>query len=133
VWLYRKNKIDQALSFLLAQTTDRWIIVDKEDKDTGLTHSVPPATVLETVRAFIHQRKIITSIMAGLPSITVSYERLCEERQATMDLVFDFMEVDRITVEDPCVQKTYKRPTSEVVENYDEIVRYVRSGLGGDA
>jgi hypothetical protein len=127
LWLSRRNKIDQAISLVLAHKTNIWIpnhSVDKTDKV-----QLNPEDIASLIRDFNKGRQHCKKLLKNHPGLDIEYEQLCSDLSTVLSQLWSFLGVSAIIAESE-TKKTYRQSVSEIVINYDDIVRYVRSGMG---
>jgi LPS sulfotransferase NodH len=130
IWLERENKIDQAVSFMLANQTGQWIQYEGYEEFAPPPHhafALNRQVAKRLTELFPAYRACIQQKFApySLPSISVSYEELCDNPHKTMRYVADFMGF-RYRPCEPRTKTTYKTPARQLVSNYHEIVSHIR-------
>lgn len=121
---YRRSKLEQYVSFLVAQQTNRW---QRRDEPEFL-----PVKVRVEVEAFEdfvkgnNQKEAdIRKAVEGLPTMTVFYEDCLDDWGNQMNRLQSFLGVEAVHL-NPTTQKARTRPLNEWVENWDELPYIVR-------
>lgn len=127
IWLEREDKIAQSMSFVLAETTSNWIKYKDDDNTASPRFSLNAQEVGKFVEKFGAYRALIKRKFApySLPSISVTYEDLCEEPHETMMRIMEFLGIPVYQPCQPDTKRTYTTPLRTMVTNYDEIVAYI--------
>jgi len=128
VWLSREDVALQALSYEMAVATNTWSVRANQSNDSDLRFTSHPEYLLEIAKTLLHIRTLTKGILAHRPSIGVTYEQLCDAPEIHFPRICEFMEVKPIVVT-PQTQKTYKKPMSEIVVNYDEALKHIYNNL----
>jgi hypothetical protein len=123
--LNRDDPWEQAMSHLVAFSSNKW---HQKEKPAGIQElpqiTVDPKKALSSVLNYINAQKSLDNEVAPYPHLRLSYVddlQSPEKHQDTMDRVFAHLGLSAITLEQSPFKKTYKRPYSEIISNYDEL------------
>ncbi|WP_309400665.1 sulfotransferase [Cerasicoccus maritimus] len=72
--------------------------------------------------------KIAKEKLAGLPSVSISYEELTapDTKMQTIKRCFDFLELDDSAASEPSLIKQVDKPVADIIENYEEVVQALK-------
>lgn len=123
LYLERRDTLAQYTSLVVAQETGVFHPYDNDDlydPENRPTVYVDP----EAYRAWVEARRDRMARrrqqLAGLPGLELTYEALCDDWEATMRRVQDFLDVPYHALEQR-KQKQETRPLSSVIENFEEL------------
>ena len=128
VWLSRQDVVAQALSLAVAMESKRWCVPHDGNNTTAGRFRVSPTHVLRLAQHFKQLRSYTKRTLQGKPSILVTYEQLVDDFDDTLNDVQKFLGVKSMELR-PTTKKTHDKSMSELVVNYDEVMRYARAGL----
>lgn len=136
IHLKRDNILDQVLSNQVAHLRKKWHASSddaaQEESQSGL-FEVDKEDALNRLIYISNANKEQQNSMNAIPHFSVHYENDLKEQsqhQYTLNKVFDFLELDRIRLDTPDLLKTFNKPYSEIVSNYDEVkIAAIKSGL----
>jgi len=125
IYLERDNDFDQMMSSEVAKIRYKWHRRTLDDEqETHQTFEVNKEKSLKRLKVILAEKKVELDILREAPHIKVNYEQDLAKaslHQKTLNKVFDYLGVSPKTLEIPEVQKTFKKPYSEIVSNYLEI------------
>jgi len=125
---YRRDKLDQYVSFLVAQQTDRWQR-HAEDEYPVVKVRVDPQAFEDFVKGNDDKEADIRKTVEGLPTISVFYEDCLTDWNAQMGRIQDFLGVKSLQLK-PTTFKARTRPLKDWVENWDELPYIGREAFG---
>ena len=121
IHIKRRNTLRALVSLKIATKTNQWRSFneksDIENKQISLTKD-------ECIKEFELQKKIYSEIdnIFNRHKITeVYYTDLINNRQETMNDVFDFLNVEKIKLQNTVLKKQNPEPISELVVNYSSL------------
>lgn len=126
IYMRRKDIVRQSISNLLANHRQQWYSYDlKEVNAQPIQIDIPNLTAWLERRT--NHNQIEAANLEQLPHLEVIYEedlKDANKHQSTMDKVFDFLEVESISV----VAKTKKLSNNNlrnVISNYDDLLSFL--------
>jgi LPS sulfotransferase NodH len=122
----RRNSLEQCFSFLVALHTKTWHRF-REKEGTAPKLSLSAEELKHWLMLFEKNKKTESEILENLPHYRVVYEdNLIDEAlwPETTRKIFEYLGINPAPVS-ASIQKTYSRPYSEIIENYDELIKYV--------
>jgi LPS sulfotransferase NodH len=121
---YRKNVVDQALSHLVARNTNFWHrLPGKPAPEINKIYIAPPQ-FLDRFKTIYRVRKRENEIMKNFEHLKVVYESDLQHQEnwdETAHRIFDYLGVNPAPLA-ASIKRTYDKPYSEIIENYDELV-----------
>lgn len=133
IYLKRENIVDQSLSNIIAKDTRRFHRNDEQNlSDSNFT--IPVDTFLKEVKKRVQWRKQESEILKSIPHFTVKYEEHLENEKAwqtTTERIFRYMGTNKSPVHSS-LQKTYDKPYSMLVKNYDELMEGLKDYQSGE-
>lgn len=127
IHLHRDNIWQIALSNIIAMKTNHW------HRNTG-NESTPDSVVIDPDRLFralknrTHWQEKENKLIEPYNHLSVNYEnglKNSDNWQLTADNIFSFLGIDGQPVTST-MKTTYQKPYSELIENYDELVRMIK-------
>ncbi|MEA3446544.1 MAG: sulfotransferase [Bacteroidota bacterium] len=123
IHITRKNALEQSLSQLVAKQTSFWHRRE-ETKDQLPSVYINPLELSSWLEGLLANKKREQKIFDTIKHIEVIYENnLLDNSQwpETTRRLFEFLDVENLPV-DANLRKTYNRPYSEIIENYEELI-----------
>ncbi len=123
--IYRENSLEQSLSHLVAEQTKRWHRFDSQEIQT-------PKLILsreelkDRLKIVKKNKQTETKLFENFAHLKVVYEDELKNESdwaETTRRIFEYLGVSPAQVS-ASIQKTYSRPYSEIIENYDELLKY---------
>jgi len=127
IHLKRDNSFDQVMSNQVAHLRNKWHTLSDDtslEKNQSQVFEVDKDDALVRLKHILDVNRKQEEEMSLIPHITVHYERdLAQhsQHQQTLNRVFDFLELEHFDLESPKLLKTFNKPYSEIVSNYDEV------------
>ncbi len=123
IHIRRNNILDIVLSLLNANQDKIWVL-KKENVFQQDKLFVDPHELISKIKYFHNIFRTEEQSLEGIPHIRITYENdlLHGNWQPVMDLVFDYLEINRHAVKSNVKKKAYGS-YREKIENYDEIER----------
>lgn len=128
VWLYRHDKIRQAISYIRASKTNIWRIENKNDAANAVRMTPPPITYDDNeidnyVEAFLRRDLFFQHYfdMVGVKPIRVCYEDLSENYEATIRkllIALEIQEAKEVTIPPPPYIKLADKANDEWAMRY---------------
>lgn len=125
--IYRENSLDQSLSHLVAEKTNMWHRFDGEEKETPIL-TVSPEELKNRLNIFKKDKETETTLFESFAHLKVVYEVDLKSQSCwpeTTRKIFEYLGVNPAPVS-ATIQKTYPLPYSEIIRNYDELIKYVQ-------
>lgn len=134
IYIRRKNTINQAFSNLVAQHTSFWhrsVDQKSDDRHAGSLPVIviPVEKLLHVLKVRKKWRTLEQQALAKHSFLEVIYEDMLEDNSkwpVTMEKVFAFLGTFNVPVHSK-LKKTYPRPYSEIVSNYNELIEAVKN------
>jgi hypothetical protein len=128
IHIYRKNSLDQSLSQLVAQQTKVWHRFNDEEIHIPKL-LLSPDELLKRLELVDKNKKTELELFEKIAHFQVVYEDDLKNEAdwpETTRKIFQFLGINPAPVS-ASIKKTYSRPYSEIIENYDELLKYVQS------
>ena len=126
--IYRENSLEQSLSHLVAQQTRVWHRYDNQEIQTPKL-VITPKELMNRLNIVNTNKKTETKLFENFAHHKVVYEDDLKNESdwaETTRRIFEYLGVNPAPVS-ASIQKTYSRPYSEIIENYDELIKYVQT------
>jgi LPS sulfotransferase NodH len=126
--IQRQDVFTQAISITVAQKTHHWHRGEGQEVNE-MELIVPPENVLHQIRMTLARNKAIQDIMAQVPHLGIVYETDLQNAgfwRHTSSRLLDYLGLPPARLTSRWV-RTYRRPYSELVKNYEEILAAVRA------
>ncbi len=123
IHIQRRSLFDQALSLTVASLTNRWGDFTETRQGDTVSITIPLEEMFVKVQQCVNTRWKIHQALTDIPHIQVTYEDdLLEEaaRNRICGTIFEVLTIDPRPVSTE-KQRSWNRPYSELVVNYDEI------------
>lgn len=133
VHVHRENIIKQVLSEIVGKAHGQWH--KRDDRPEFLTVHIDRDDFLSRLSHNEAMRARERAVLDGLPHTSLNYERdllAPTQHEKTVDMVLDHVNLTRSGPVSTPLRKMNTRPTSEVVENYEELLGWVRDLRLGD-
>jgi len=125
--LNRDNALEQMLSHKVAFASKNWHRTKLSSVDEGSAKiSLDITKALVGLKHFQKMHEQLDDELAPFPHLRLSYGRDLESadcHQETMNRVFNYLGLDPIALEASQFSKVYKKPYSDLVDNYDEFIQ----------
>ncbi len=122
ILLTRQDSFSQSLSHLVAKQTSVWHrYSDDDEKPAKVT--IDPKEFKQWISALKKNKAIISALFKNLDHIEVVYENDLKQKSLwpeSINRVFDYLGTYNTPFK-ANLKKTYSRPYSEIVENYDSL------------
>jgi hypothetical protein len=133
IHIQRRNLFDQALSQIVGERTGMWCSY-KEKRDPGIVGlHIPVADFLDMMTVCLESRKREIQALAGLDRLSVVYEDDLPtdgDRNRICARIFEKLGLDATEVSTK-YRRSWNRPYSEVISNFDELADSLRTDRGG--
>jgi hypothetical protein len=126
--IYRENSLEQSLSHLVAQQTRVWHRYDNQEIQTPKL-VITPEELMNRLNIVNTNKKTETKLFENFAHHKVVYEDDLKNESdwtETTRRIFEYLGVNPAPVS-ASIKKTYSRPYSEIIENYDELIKYVQT------
>lgn len=126
--IYRENSLDQSLSHLVAEQTKVWHRYEGPEMQTPQL-IIPPEELINRRKIVISNKENENKLFERFDHIKVVYEKDLKNQDdwvETTRKIFEYLGVKRAPVS-ATIQKTYTRPYSEMIENYEELLKIIQS------
>lgn len=126
--IYRENSLDQSLSHLVAEKTKVWHRFDSEEKETPKL-TVSPKELKDRLKIVNKNKEAETKLFEDFAHFKVVYEHDLKNQDKwaeTTRKIFEYLGVNPAPAS-ASIQKTFSRPYSEIIENYDELIKLVEN------
>ncbi len=126
--IYRENSLDQSLSHLVAEKTSLWHRYDSQEIQTPKL-VITPEELLVWLKIVNKEKKTETNLFENFEHFKVVYEDDLKNQDnwaETTRKIFEYLGIKPATVS-ASIQKTYSRPYSEIIENYDELINALKT------
>ena len=126
--IYRENSLDQSLSHLVAEKTKMWHRFDNHETEIPKL-TVSPEELKDRLKIVKKNKQTETKLFENFAHFKVVYEDDLKNESdwtETTRRIFEYLGVNPAPVS-ASIQKTYSRPYSEIIENYDELIKYVHN------
>ncbi len=126
IHLSRKDAFHQSVSHFVARETNFWHRLNNTKVEVP-SITIDPSEIAFWIKRMLKNKELEDQIMAPLSHAKLVYEDDLADNnqwQAALKRVFDYLEVDYHQPEAK-IKKTYNRPYSEIVENYQEVREYL--------
>lgn len=127
IYLYRENKLQQAISSILAMTQSRWHSTKAEDTQSKVMMDVN--ILLQTVKDMESLAHFEEKLLKGIPHLSLSYEQdLLDEqsRKSTMYKLSDYLGQPFATPSNQ-LKKLHKGHFSDYVHNWEEVLELIEN------
>jgi LPS sulfotransferase NodH len=124
--IYRKNGLEQSLSHLVAEQTRVWHRYDSQEIQTPKL-IVKPEELKNRLKIVNKNKATETKLFEKFAHFKVVYEddlKNEDDWAETTRKIFEYLGVNPAPVS-ASIQKTYKRPYSEIIENYDGLIKSI--------
>lgn len=124
--IYRENSLDQSLSHLVAEQTKRWHRFEREEIQISKL-IISPEELINRLKIVNNNKVTETKLLEDFAHFKVVYEDDLKnegDRPETTRKIFEYLGVSPAPVS-ASIQKTYCRPYSEIIENYEELIKLV--------
>lgn len=126
--IYRKDSLNQSFSNIVAQKTALWHRSKEAETETPKLR-IEPDELLFRLNMIVKNKEKETKMFEHIEHLKISYEEDLENKTlwpGTMKRVFEFLETYPVEGK-TTLRKTYSKPYAEIVENYDELIKFVES------
>jgi LPS sulfotransferase NodH len=126
--IYRKDSLNQSFSNIVAQKTALWHRGEDVAAEAPQLR-IEPEELLFRLNLIMKNKSRETTMFENIEHLQISYEEDLENKSLwpeTMQRVFDFLGTYPVEGK-TTLRKTYSKPYSEIVENYDELIRFIES------
>ena len=128
--LYRKNILDQYLSYLVASKTKVWIKTTPENVINLPKIRLKPQEMLmvcDRVRENYGHAYLHFKTLGPKRSLWISYEELVEDPQGLFDgKIFDFLDLESQEVRTNLLRQN-SRSYDQIISNYEEVKEFIRN------
>lgn len=132
VHIQRRSLFNQAVSKAVASATMHWVGFKRlKEPDTTFV-TISPERVLALIQEYVKNRQKILQVLADVPHLTVTYEDdLLDDasRNRICGTIFQTLGVEQRPVW-TTTQRSWNRPYSEVIINYQELQALMQSTTG---
>jgi hypothetical protein len=129
IYLERKDIVNQAFSNIIAMRTRHYHNHSETgEKEPQEKHVISEKKFIQVIKNRIRWHAREKKILQGLPFKHVYYERDLmnpEDRNQFLPEIFNYLSVAPEMV-DTTLRKTYSRPYSQIVENYDLLLKRLK-------
>ncbi len=128
IHIYREDTVQQALSYLVAYKTNHWHLWPGKKSEPSKKVNISINELTERINIFTENKAIEKQWLAHFNHFEVNYEKNLYDKnlwQQTADKIFAFLGIDSAPV-NATLKKTYPLPYYEIIENYDELVKYAQ-------
>lgn len=124
--IYRENSLDQSLSHLVAEKTKMWHRLDNHETETPKL-IISPEELKARLTIVNKNKETETTLFENFEHLKVIYE--CDLKNKdnwaqTTRKIFEYLGINPAPVS-ARIQKTYPLPYSEIIENYDDLMKLV--------
>jgi hypothetical protein len=124
--IYRENSLNQSLSHLVAEKTKMWHRFDNHETEIPKL-TVSTKELKDRLKIVNKNKEAETTLFEDFAHFKVVYEDDLKNQDnwpETTRKIFEYLGVNPAPVS-ASIQKTYSRPYSEIIENYDELLKLV--------
>lgn len=128
IHVQRENIFRQSLSNIIALTTNHWHRRSEKSNPEKSIH-VDPARLLRVLKNRSRWKLKEKNLLGNYDHITVNYERHLADKtmwQEAANEVFNYLGLPPAAVK-TSLKPTYKKPYSEIIENYNELIESVKN------
>lgn len=125
--IYRENSFDQSLSHLVAEKTKMWHRYNSQEIQTPKL-IVTPEELMYRLEIVIKNKFAETKHFEKFAHFKVVYEDDLKNQDnwaETTRKIFEYLGVNPAPTS-ASIQKTYSRPYSEIIENYNELINVLK-------
>lgn len=127
LYLEREDIVNQVFSNMIAAQTGYYHTEIKRKEQSG-RHVIPEDSFINLVNNRIRWHAKEKSILKTTKFLRISYEKdlmTAEKRELSLPAIFKYLSVEPEKV-DTTLRKTYSRPYSQIVENYDSLMERLK-------
>jgi len=128
IYLEREDIVNQVLSNMIAAQTGHYHTETKH-KEPADRHFIPEESFINLVENRIRWHAKEKSILKATDFLHISYEKdliTAEKRERSLPSIFNYLSVAPEKV-DTDLMKTYLRPYSQIVENYNSLMMRLKN------
>ena len=125
IHLTRNDKLRSVVSREVALKNKAWVQhSNKSNKNTTTVRLDPKSTYNEILRTKNYEKNYRKKFK-NHDILEITYEQLIKDKANTLNSIFNFLEVSHISVKTDMVKQNIP-DTTKLVENYDEILKYLK-------
>lgn len=128
LYLEREDIVNQVISNMIAAQTGHYH-TENERKEQSVRHVIPEDSFINLVNNRIRWHAKEKSILKSTNFLRISYEKdlmTAEKRELSLPAIFKYLSVEPEKV-DTDLLKTYSRPYSQIVENYESLLERLKN------
>ena len=134
VYLKRRDIINQAISNIVAHRNQYFHNMIDNDLPENVDFEINREEFLSEIKRRIHWHQTERDILMNIDHLPIFYEKDLENLkywQPTADRIFQFLNMDSSEVNSG-LKKTYKKPYSELVSNYQNLIELLKESKLND-
>lgn len=124
IWLERKNKTSQVISYYLSSIKGDWHNWEKKYLTNKNSISIPLPAIHSLLRNWKQDEEVVREILRNHPSTTIDYESLVSSTNLVLLHLQEFLGIEYHT--SPLVPQTKRTNSEYVISNLDEIEQFVK-------
>lgn len=128
IYLEREDIVNQVFSNMIAAQTGHYHS-EKKRKEQSFRHVIPENSFINLINNRIRWHAKEKSILKTTSFLRISYEKelmTAKKRERSLPTIFKYLSVTPEKV-DADLMKTYSRPYSQIVENYDSLITRLKN------
>ena len=127
LYLEREDIVNQVFSNMIAAQTGHYHTENKR-KEQSVRHVIPEDSFINLVNSRIRWHAKEKSILKSTKFLRISYEKdlmTAEKRELSLPDIFKYLSVEPEKV-DTTLRRTYSRPYSQIVDNYESLMERLK-------
>lgn len=128
LYLKRQDIIRQSISTILATQRQQWYTYNLKELDNRPL-TIDPNDLHQWLKRRLNHAQLESEALRNVPHLTVTYEsdlREATNHQPTMNRIFDYLELPKITVKAQ-TQRLSSDSFREAISNYDALINSIRN------
>ena len=125
IYLYRENKLQQAISSILAMTQSRWHSTQIRNSDASITIDIN--VLANTIKEMESLAQYERNLLKNIPHLSLSYEQDLEQAEAlhfTMQKLSDYLGQPFIEP-NITLKKLHRGHFSDYIHNWEEVLQFI--------